>query len=386
MCFWLFTDSGSKTKFFQAPQTIFMFGFLCALVASHLRHLYFGSGGALTAFTDFSKTIIMYTLIANVVNSEKKFGVTIGLLTILTLILAIQGIMQHKTGYGWAGQPLLKGGRITWIGIFNDPNDLALAFVIIVPFLLNAIFISPIRYKIISLPILGTLLYAIYLTNSRGGVLALLTAIFYYFFFYLKRKGHPILGIAIAVFFVAILFAHGPSRMKMLSVKEASAYGRIEAWYEGIQMLKSAPLFGVGYRMFTDYYFLTAHNSIMLCAAETGLIGLFFWVGLYYFCFKNLLNLQKAENESSEKIKNIKYYAFALEAGLIGFLASAFFLSRTYITLPYIMIALVVALFNVGQERYKRPKNKIIPVDLRNIGLVSLGSLILIYVIMKVVL
>jgi hypothetical protein len=45
---------------------------------------------------------------------------------------------QIRDGFGWAGQlPVIQGGkltplitRITWVGIFGDPNDMALTFVI----------------------------------------------------------------------------------------------------------------------------------------------------------------------------------------------------------------------------------------------------------------
>ena len=37
-------------------------------------------------------------------------------------------------------------------------------------------------------------------------------------------------------------------------------------------MLKSHPLFGVGFGNFADYSDHTAHNSIVVCAAELGLV------------------------------------------------------------------------------------------------------------------
>ncbi len=86
------------------------------------------------AFIDFGKTIVLYFLVVNIVNSERRFKIVITLLIILTTLLAIHGIYQHNTGLGWAGQTMDKDGRIKWIGIFNDSNDLALALIIIVPF------------------------------------------------------------------------------------------------------------------------------------------------------------------------------------------------------------------------------------------------------------
>jgi O-antigen ligase len=124
-------------------------------------------------------------------------------------------------------------------------------------------------------------------------------------------------------------------------------------------------------------YFRTAHNSFLLAAVETGLIGLFFWIGLVYFAFKGLSLVQK--NDIS-----LKPYALGLQAGLIGFLVAAFFLSRTYITLPYIIFALSAALFNITKEKLVVLENRFTFQDIRNIGLVSMGVLVLTYGIMKV--
>lgn len=373
--FWVFVGTGSRIKFVKVPQNIFMFGFLGALVVSHLTHFYFH--GALSAFIDFSKTVIMFFLIVNLVNSTKKFKITIGLLIILTLILAVQGIMQYRTGFGLAGQPLVEGGRITWIGIFNDPNDLALAFVIVVAILLTFLFgQSAFKLKIFTLPILATLLYAIYLTNSRGGMLSLMTTVFFYF---ARRSQRLLFGIIVGIIFVAAIFSFGPSRLALLTAEDEAAHGRIDAWYEGMQMIKSNPIFGVGYNMFIEDYPLTAHNSFMLITAEGGLIGLFFWIALIYTSFKGLSLVQKNDTL-------LKSYALGLQAGLLGFLAAAFFLSRTYITLPYLLFALSVALFNVTKQKVDRLENRFDLQDIRNVGLLCIGTLGLILGIIKGVL
>ena len=58
-----------------------------------------------------------------------------------------------------------------------------------------------------------------------------------------------------------------------LSVRE----GRMEAWATGFDLLKTHPLFGAGMTRFTEFFYITAHNTIMVCAAETGMFGLFWW-------------------------------------------------------------------------------------------------------------
>ena len=71
------------------------------------------------------------------------------------------------------------------------------------------------------------------------------------------------------------------TRLAEVDAEEASAQGRVDAWYEGIQLLTEHPVFGVGWGMFSDYNFgLTAHNSVVLAMAELGLVGYTFWLAL----------------------------------------------------------------------------------------------------------
>ena len=382
MIFMVFSNISSKNKFVSAPQNKLILGFIISLIMSHMVHFYLG--GMKLAFNDFSKIVILYFLVVNIVNSITRFKITINLIIILTLLMAIQGIAQYNTGIGIAGQELSQGERITWIGTFGDPNAIALAFVIIIPFLLDAVFNpSSLGQRIINIPITAVVFYAIYLTNSRGGMLASIIVTFFYFMFYFKKRKNAFIGVLIGLLFAGILLYYSPSRMAAISSQEASAHGRLEAWYSGFQMILSSPLFGVGYRMFTDYHFRTAHNSIILCAAEVGLVGLFLWIGLFYFSFKNLFDIQKIKKGHPE-IETIKSFAFLLALSIGGYLLNAFFISRTYILLPYILIALSVVLFNLGKKTKAALDNRFSIIDFRNIGLISLGSLVLTYLTMKV--
>lgn len=380
----VFYFAGKRGRGVSAPQNIFMIGLLAALVASHLWHTYFG--GAYQAFVDFVKIVILYFLIANIVNTPARLRVTVYALIAFTLTLALQGIAQFNTGYGLAGQPPFIQGtltRITWIGIFNDPNDLALALVIMVPFLLSYLTGGNFLERIVSIPSLGILIYAMYLTNSRGGMLALLAVFAVFTVVHFKGKKAVAAGVVISLLLGVVLLKYGPSRMAIISAGEDSAYGRIEAWYEGIQMLKSSPIVGVGYNLFTDHAPRTAHNSLVLCFAEIGLLGYFLWIGLFYFSIRNMRMIQNVKSPG-EDLRAMRSLAIALETGIVGFLAGAFFLSRTYILLPYLLVGLTVALFNICERTGLVAGNKVTYQDIKNVGLLSLLSLLVTYGVMKV--
>lgn len=366
----LFKISQTRKLLLATPQCLLLFGFLASIVLSHLSHTYFW--GAYNSFIEFSKHVIMFLLFINVLDSEKKLKISLWFIVILTVVLAIQGMYQFQHGFGWAGQPLTKSGRITWIGVFNDANDLALALVMAIGFLLAFVFGKiKILYRIISFSLCALLLYSVYLTNSRGGYMALAGTIL---FFFLRKFKNKLIGIPIGVVLVLILFTLGPSRLSMISSSEASAYGRIDAWYEGMQMLKSSPLFGVGYGMFTDQFLRTAHNSYVLVAAEEGLVGLFFWIALIYSCFKGLAILKK----KSPKLIN---YAAGIEASLFGFLSASFFLSRSYQAILYVMLALASAFMYTFLKKEDYNFNF---KDMKLAGVLSLTILFVAWITMRI--
>lgn len=370
---------GRDVGLVKVSQNGLMVGLFGCVLMSQIVHTYFA--GLISSFSRFSINFILFFLLLNTINSTRKFKITIWFIFLLIVSLVFQGIYQKQFGYGWAGQGMTigsKGGddwRINWIGIFNDPNDLALTFVmgigIIITFLFGK---SSFMQKIVGFPAVGLLIYGIYLTNSRGGMLALMTAVFFYF---IRRSRRFVLGAIVGSIFVFGLFTFGPSRMTMLSSSEDSAYGRIELWYEGIMMMKSNPFFGIGYNMFTDSLPQTAHNSFVLAGAELGFIGLFFFVGLIYVSFRQLSIIQQFDEEW-------KNYACSLQSALVGFCAAAYFLSRTYIILPYLLFALSGALFFIASQKNEKIKYKFTGKEMRRTALISFGIILITYGIVRI--
>ncbi len=362
----------------KVPQNYLIIGLFLAVPLSHLSHLFIW--GARHSVTIFYVNVVLFFIILNALNTEKKLKIAIWLIVGLIVLMAIQGIYQSKTGFGWAGQEMTEinqegKGRINWIGIFNDPNDLALTFVIAIGIVLAFSFGKiKIFLKIICIPLLAVLLFGLYLTNSRGGVLALLSTVSFYF---IKRSRKFLLGGIIAAIFIGAILNFAPSRMSLLSAEEESAAARIDMWYSGIQMVKESPFFGRGYGMFTEENPLTTHNSYMLVAAELGLVGLFFFMGLIYASFKELNLIQKTDPV-------LKPAALGLQSTLVGFCVAAFFLSRSYVILPYLLFALSGSMFHVTQQRNKKLQFIFLKNDILHTGLLSIGILVLIYVAVKI--
>lgn len=362
-----------KSRFlgFDLRQGVFMFAFFAIILMSQLQRLYLA--GTQMAFNDFLPVFILFFMIVNLVSNFAEMKRTYMLLFVMTVFLAANGILQYHRGVDIAGQTTFEG-RIRWIGIFEDPNDLGLTILAFCPFALLKLWGKGVslRSRLGYAVILGILLYALYLTNSRGTFIGLLAILAYVF----SRRWGIVRGLLIAAVLGAVVFVAGPSRLGELSTSEESASGRIVAWQQGLELLQWRPILGVGYRSFTEYHPLTAHNSVVLCMAELGIVGLYVWMLLIVTSFLETLMVERRAREGE-----FAFYAQVLQLSLIGFFTAAFFLSRTYNEVLYIILALCTILSRFGRERFEYR----IPFLSRNMAIYVLAISIGLIVTIKVI-
>ncbi len=363
------------TKPIFSPHLLWIVGTWAAFVFSHAGHAYLDM--TIQTFKSFLPNVFVVFAMTFVLNSERRLKGFGTLWILLALFLAVAGIVQSITGVGLGGQPLIRG-RIQGVGIFADPNDLALTFLIAVPLAHARFRAGGVASKVFFYVLAGVFTYATFLTNSRGGILSLLLVLF-------ALSAHrfgPKMGIALGSLLVLALLAIGPSRMNEVNSTEESAQGRIDAWSEGIQMFKHNPLIGVGYEMFTDYHELTAHNSFVLCFAETGLLGAFFWVGLIYV---SLLGLRRATKmgATDPPRASVVLWSKGTQVAFLGFLSGAFFLSRTYNILLYLLVGFASAVYCVAKNEHPEMALHLTWRDRLRIAGLVVGGIILIYALVK---
>ncbi|HEU4365921.1 MAG TPA: O-antigen ligase family protein [Candidatus Krumholzibacteria bacterium] len=330
-----------------APQNFLMLWFFAAVIMSRVAALYIP--GVTEAAVEFLAIMMMYFLIANLVSTPRRLGIVINLLVVLTIVLAAQGIVQYFTGTGFGGQETYEG-RIQAVGIFSDPNDLGLALVMVLPFVfLKLMERSKPWEKLFAFVGLSVLVYALYLTQSRGGLMAFGALMMILF----SRSMGKVLGYGIGGLAMLALFVLGP-RMSTISTEEASAYGRIEAWGIGVDLFEQFPLFGVGYGNFTEYHFRTAHNSFVLCMAELGMFGFYAWSMLLYLSIKNAGHIANVFRR--QKQHRLAVYVDTVRYSMIAYCLGAYWLSRTYSELLFIMIGLTTAITHMfvstSDEKY----------------------------------
>ena len=368
-----------KDKRFDLPQDKFIFFFFIATFVAHLFHLYFG--GLAYVLSKLFPAILIYYIMTNTLVNLERIEKYFQLIIILSLILAAHGIHQYfNGGVGWTGQTFAKKTtRIRYIGIFSDPNDLSLVFLFSIPlslyfYIKKESFIRRLVYLVLA----AIFIYGIILTQSRGAMVSLASMVAY---FAIRRYGLK-KGVIIGLILLLPVLIIGSKEFSRISTDEESAYGRIDSWYEGIQMLLSSPLWGVGVGMFTEYNPLTAHNSFVLCFAETGFLGYFFWIGAIYYNFIGLnysIEYEKIDNEN-----NLLTPSFFLTISLIGFLTASFFLSRTYTIILYMIMGLITSyLYATNQDLGWEYPSKLEIRDIKNILMLEFGTIIAIYIFVK---
>lgn len=344
--FWFI--SSDKQELSKLPQVKLIFLLPISMFISNLFGGWITKG--VEEFLHFLPISVLFVLIISSFNTIGKLRLLILVVISSSLILAVHGVFQSIDGVGWTGVELLEN-RIRYVGIFNDPNDLGLFFVLSFPMIIYCYKTSV--SKIFRLLMQGTfvvVLYATYLTNSRGSILAVLAMLAVYMKHKYGTFKMVMLGVLCSPF---ILFL--PSRMSKVSASEESAAGRVYAWYQGFQMFFSNPLTGIGAGRFTDYHFRTAHNSFVLVISEMGIIGYFLWFMLLILTFSLVYNIKEfyskysPSNDTTEIVivqrvvdfNTMLYYSF------IGLFVTMFFLSRSYTIVLYVFLATVIAYFQM---------------------------------------
>ncbi|SEL09391.1 O-antigen ligase [Pseudoxanthomonas sp. GM95] len=376
----------SYKKSLGEPQYRLLGAFLVVMMMSVVVNGWVG--GALSELLRFGPVVAAFFILANAIDSRQRLVFVMGAMVLCATVLALHGIEQKQTGIGWTGVPLIQDGRIQYVGIFNDPNDLGMLFVLALPM---AMYLSSrgggfglLRIFWLSTGLL--LLYGIYLTNSRGALLAVAALLGVWLW---RRYGTIVAAVFGSMGLAALLLL--PSRLADLSPDEESASGRVDAWYEGFQMFISHPLFGVGADNFTDYNHLTAHNSLILVLAETGFIGFTLWLGFIGYSFRMMFTVLRHKPELPDAAavaawKTERAVAMTLLLSLSGWLVTAFFLSRSYALVLYLLTALMVAAYANARRQFPSLPGFEIGRDWVRLGMVAAMTVAGLYVVVKVLL
>ena len=103
----------------------------------------------------------------------------------------------------------------------------------------------------------------------------------------------------------------------------------------------------MGYGNFLEYNELVAHNSFVHCFAEVGLVGYFVWLAILALTWWQIGVVARSAREADPELAR---WAAAARLSLTAFLAAAFFLSRTYGVMLFLILGLATAAVDIGRR------------------------------------
>jgi putative inorganic carbon (HCO3(-)) transporter len=315
----------------------------------------------------FIRCIVMFIVIVNAVRTEARLKGLLFLALASAVWLSVEAINDFRLGLATV-EGYRVGGR--GVGIFGNSNDMALHLVTILPIAIVFVFGSRGTVRRILYGACAALMIAgIVLSYSRGAFIGLV-AIFVFLAMKMGRRNR--IGMALAILLIGIgfmLFAPGNYVGRLLSIFVPSLDPVGSSSARRAELIRSAyvalrhPILGIGmgnYGPQMSYRGLVTHNAYTQVAAEMGLAALACYL---MFILTPLRKLGQMARETFEARRNSHFYylSVGLQAGLIGYLVTSFFLSVAFNWYVYYLVGYAVCL----RRLYESETGKAVVVEKR---------------------
>jgi len=377
--------------------------------------------GGLQALYDFLPLPFAFLVAALNFKTKRHLQIVTITMTIGCAYFIAHGAYDLRNGidpslYLYGTAPLL---RLRGLGVVHDPNDFAQVMVALLP----CTFLFKKKSFVASLFCVGiplaVLLTGLFLTHSRGAAVAIMVMIAVAS----RRKFGNVPAIILAGCIFASSLALGWSGGRDVSMEAGS--DRMDAWSTGFELIKAHPLVGVGFMQFAENNSgLTAHNTVVVCAAEIGIPGFIFWVmflfstlregvalGNVFTRTKDLDAAKVSPSESSGVMLNqfetatvnpglppgstIALYGPGLSEAdlrrttrllvyaLIGFLSAGWFLSRAMSMWLFLLTGMITAAIQMDPNRTLVPTKLSLLSLLRWSTATAVCLLLVVYVLLR---
>jgi O-antigen ligase len=323
------------------------------------------------AWLEFSSTfircIVIFVVIVNVVRTEARLKGLIFLAIAAGIWLSFQAVNDYRLGL-MTVEGYRAAGRGT--GIFGNTNDMALHLVTILPISVALMIGSKgaVR-KLLYGACAAVMIAAIILSYSRGAFIGMLIVFFFIAWKLGSQRRLEIVFAVLALAGVLVLLAPDKYGSRLLSIfipsldTEGSADARRGELFRSIYVALRHPLLGIGmgnYQPEMSYKGLVTHNSYTQVGAEMGMTALITYV---LFIVSPLKKLGQIARETFDTRRDSRFYylALGLQASLIAYLISSFFLSVAYVWYVYYLVGYAVCL----RRLYESETGKVVVAETR---------------------
>lgn len=309
--------------FFKTPHDWAMYAFFGWIVISNVDPI--------GTFKEFSNRLIFYVVIVQTLTNWERIRKFLGwwsAMLVITAFLAIAGeyfwdpLNSHDLTHG-----TMKGRLVLNLSMVNNPNALAHTLAPALSLLYYfCIWKRPIFMKELGLFALVLPIWAIYLTESKGGYFVSAAVIVATLTFGRPKTLQVIIGVALVAGGMTAL--HTLPRMGELqkTKTDEAIQGRIMAFKYGYQYYDDYWR-GVGQgdfiqRLWQDHkYYKASHSTYVQTGAETGHIGLFLFLLIMWCNFRTLM-FAKTHTVEQERIRRILFVlvvSYAVSGWMVDF-------------------------------------------------------------------
>jgi hypothetical protein len=343
----LLTSAGkSKRGFRDLPREVnYFFGIIVLLFISAVLSPVW-KGGAISKTVDFVKAPVAWVLTFLAITTFARLRRIIFIQAASVALIAVVSVLKGRN------VPRLEG---VIGGIYSNPNDLAFAIVLSLPFCFAFLLSTrSIPRKAIWAAAMLVMCAALFLTASRAGFINLVVTGAVCLWLFGIRGGRIHLVAAAAVVALVVGLAAGgrlKDRFFGSSANDLSAHGSYEQrrllMIESVKAVAHYPL-GIGVGNFANYSgtWREVHVSYLQIAAEGGIGALVLYLLFFARGFSNLRRLRRMPHYDPE----VDMFSRALYASLIGFIVGACFAPEAYQYFPYFAVAYTSVLLAIAKE------------------------------------
>lgn len=326
----------------------------------------------------FNKIIVFYFIAALLIDTRKKLEWLIYTFALIAIYYTYWANKVYLTGEYWLfGDNGRLGGMPK--SVYLDENYLAMIYVLATPVLYYigvARRFMIIRYGIWMIIPLSW--HALFLTGSRGALLAVGVVCVYIFFRSYNKKASIgiVAGLVLAVVTQSgLLLNRLDETIEVANEVESTVQSdedaldpRLVSWKAGFQMMRDYPMFGVGVgnfiMAFPDYSNTkrhVAHNTFVQFAANCGIItGLIY---LWFFWMRFLAFIRKKDPEAVyHGGLHRDYLEDLLSCLYLGFFVISIFLDLMIFEILYMVLIMGFAKYRIDRvvvKDYRKPKKSI---------------------------
>ncbi len=349
----LFTAGRGPRSITNLPKEVYyLFLLTFILFASSLLSPVW-KGGAFFATVDFAKVIIAWISTFLLVTTLNRFRRIVFIQAASVVVISIVALANARSS------PRL--GSVLG-GIYSNPNDLAIAIVLSLPFCLAFLLSArtAVRKVIWSLAI-TPMMAALFLTGSRSGFIDLVVsgAVLLWHFGIKGRRPQLILatgliGVSFFVLFGRVVMerfsaiSDGTVTSETEEVALASYEERRLAMEKSLDAIAKYPILGIGTTNFETYsgMWREVHVSYLQVAAEGGIPALILYLLYFRRGFVNLKRLRRMKLDPETVL-----FTGALHSSLIAFVVGACFAPVAYLYFPYFAVCYTSVLLAVAKEK-----------------------------------